>query len=112
MPLAVEDREGFYDPEPKYGNIFASGQAEDKAIRTKSTTARTFCEESAQLLEGFAAAVRELMLLHEEQLSAIIGGDPQACRFDILIHEANEKKQNAKYAYMRHSEIHGCPSLL
>jgi len=66
------------------------------------------CEQHARCLEDFGAAVRELLELHEQQWLAIIDGDEDSCRFDVLIHMANEKKQAAKYAYLRHVETHGC----
>ena len=66
------------------------------------------CEEHARCLESFGAAVRELLELHEQQWFAILDGDCDSCRFDILIHMANERKQSAKYAYLRHVETHGC----
>ena len=73
--------------------------------------ARSGCEEHNCLLEDYGASVRELLYLHEEQWSAIISGDDDCCRFDILIHVANERKQSAKYAYLRHVETHGCLEL-
>jgi len=66
------------------------------------------CEQHAQCLEDFGAAVREVLELHEQQWLAIIDGDDDSCRFDVLIHMANEKKQAAKYAYLHHVETHGC----
>jgi hypothetical protein len=52
--------------------------------------------------------VQDLMLLHESQFLAVVEDDQDAHRFDIPIHYANEKKQNAKYAYMSHLDEHGC----
>jgi hypothetical protein len=49
-----------------------------------------------------------LLLLHEQQFLAIVGGDLDSHRFDLLIHMANEKKQQVKYAYLQHVETHGC----
>jgi len=66
------------------------------------------CEEHARCLEKFGIAVRELLELHEQQWLAIIDGDSDSHRFDVLIHMANEKKQAAKYDYLRHVEAHGC----
>jgi hypothetical protein len=66
------------------------------------------CEQHAQYLEDFGAAVRDLLELHEQQWLAIIDGDDDSCRFDVLIHMANERKQAAKYAYLHHVETHGC----
>jgi hypothetical protein len=69
---------------------------------------RSGCGGHNSLLEEFGAAVRELLELHEQQWSAIVDGDNDCYRFDLLIHMANEKKQLAKYAYLRHVEAHGC----
>jgi len=67
-----------------------------------------YCEEAKRLLNAFGAAVRDLIAFHEQQFLAVVEGDLAANRFDLLIHEANEKKQAAKYAYMSHLERHGC----
>ena len=66
------------------------------------------CDEHKHLLEDFGTAVREILDLHEQQWGAIVDGDDDCYRFDVLIHMANEKKQSAKYAYLRHVEAHGC----
>jgi len=66
------------------------------------------CAEHDRLLIEFGAAVRELLDLHEQQFLAIVGGDSDSSRFDVLIHMANEKKQLAKYTYLRHVDAHGC----
>jgi hypothetical protein len=77
---------------------------EPKAARSSDL----FCKESRSLLDAFAEAVQELLLLHEQQFQAIVGADMESDRFDILIHMANERKHEAKYAYLRHLESHGC----
>jgi hypothetical protein len=66
------------------------------------------CEEHNYLLESFGAAVHEILKLHEAQFQAIVEGDDECYRFDVLIHMANENKQQAKYAYLRHVQEHGC----
>lgn len=66
------------------------------------------CQEHRRLLDEFGAAVQELLLLHEHQFLAIVQGDPECNRFDLLIHMAHERKLQAKYAYLRHVESHGC----
>ena len=72
------------------------------------STHKSGCEEHKRLLEDFGAAVREVLELHEHQWLAIIEEDDECYRFDVLIHMANEKKQAAKYCYLRHVEAHGC----
>jgi hypothetical protein len=66
------------------------------------------CETAKRLLDSFGEAVKAVLMLHEDQFLAIVAGDSNANRFDILIHEALEQKQNAKYAYLKHLETHGC----
>ena len=70
-----------------------------------------YCDESRRLLEEFGEAVQRLLILHEQQFLAIVDGDLECHRFDLLIHMANENKQQAKYAYMHHVETHGCSSI-
>ena len=69
------------------------------------------CEVHNGLLDEFGESVRQLLTLHEQQFLAIVDGDPECNRFDILIHMANEKKHLAKYAYLRHVEAHGCSNI-
>jgi hypothetical protein len=71
-------------------------------------TSLVFCQEAKQLLDAFGDTVRELMKLHEEQFQSIVGGDLDSTRFDDLIHMANERKHEAKYAYLHHLETHHC----
>jgi len=67
-----------------------------------------YCEEARRLLDVFGQTVQELVQLHELQFLAIVDGDPDCNRFDVLIHMANERKMAAKYDYIRHVEEHGC----
>lgn len=69
-----------------------------------------YCDAARRLLETFGEAVQAVVSLHEQQFHSIVDGDPDAGRFDLLIHEANERKQNAKYAYLNHLHRHGCSS--
>jgi hypothetical protein len=70
----------------------------------------SYCDTARQLLEAFGDAVQELTKLHEQQFQCVLAGDISANRFDLLIHEANERKQRAKYTYMAHLDVHGCAS--
>ena len=69
-----------------------------------------YCETAKLLLDDFGRAVQKVLALHEQQFLAIVEGDTTAGRFDLLIHEALEQKQNAKYAYLSHLDLHGCSS--
>ena len=78
---------------------------------TLTPTRRSGCEQHNRLVDVFGAAIRELIEMHEQQFLAIVDGDNDCHRFDLLIHMTNEKKQAAKYAYLRHVEEHGCSKL-
>jgi len=67
-----------------------------------------YCPESERLLEAFGETVQELTILNEQQFIAILNGEDDFTRFDLLIHMATEKKQQAKYEYLHHVEKHGC----
>jgi hypothetical protein len=75
---------------------------------TKTESNLTVCREQRRLLDAFGEAVQGLLLLHEQQFLAIVAGDLDSHRFDLLIHMANEAKQKVKYAYLEHVEAHGC----
>jgi hypothetical protein len=79
----------------------------EEASREKASR-KSGCEEHDRFLGEFGAAVRDILDLHEQQFQAIVQGDAESSRFDVLIHMANEKKQLAKYAYLRHVDTHGC----
>jgi hypothetical protein len=69
-----------------------------------------FCEEKQRLLDGFLKATREMCALHKQQMEAVIEGDTDFSRFDVLIHLAQERKDRAKYAWIAHVESHRCGS--
>ena len=81
---------------------------EDSPPKRQTDTPQIFCGEAKRLLDAFGVTIQALVKLHEQQFLAIVEGDSSANRFDLLIHDANEKKQNAKYAYLNHLELHGC----
>ena len=76
--------------------------------RPPATRSLVYCKESRSLLDAFGEAVQEVLALHEQQFVAIVSGDSDSDRFDLLIHMANERKHAAKYAYLHHLETHGC----
>lgn len=67
-----------------------------------------FCEARNRLLEEFLEAIRELTYLQNQQTQAVIEGDLDFTRFDVLLHLAQEKKETAKYAWIAHVEYHHC----
>lgn len=74
----------------------------------RTTGLELVCETERHLLDAFGECVRDLISLQQQQFRAIREGDSSANRFDFLIHLANERNLNAKYAYMLHCERHGC----
>jgi hypothetical protein len=67
-----------------------------------------FCEEKQQLTDRLLEAIHELTVLHSQQTQSVIDGDQDFPRFDMLLHLAQEKKDNAKYAWIEHVESHRC----
>ena len=68
-----------------------------------------YCEEGRRLLDALANAIHDLLLVHQEQFRALLQGEHlDTARFGLLIHEANQVKSAAKYAYVDHLEKHGC----
>jgi hypothetical protein len=67
-----------------------------------------FCAEKAKLMQQFLQTVHELTELHTQMTRAVIAHDPDFSRFDVLIHMATEKKEEAKYALIWHMELHHC----
>ena len=67
-----------------------------------------FCDENVRLLDDFLAAIRHMNELHTQQTRAVIEGDPEFPRFDLLLNLAQQRKDRAKYAWMSHVESHGC----
>jgi hypothetical protein len=67
-----------------------------------------FCLEKYRLLSEFVTAIRELNALLTEQTQAVIDGDPEFSRLDLLLHLAQEKKDQAKYRWITHVESHHC----
>jgi hypothetical protein len=56
-----------------------------------------FCEEKQRLTNRLLEAIHELTSLHSQQAQAVIDSDQDFPRFDMLLHLAPEKKDNAKY---------------
>ena len=65
------------------------------------------CDQCRRLLHDFYQAVREVTELHEQRSTAALDDDIHFRRFGLLIHTANEKKDLAKYAFLRHLGQHG-----
>jgi hypothetical protein len=70
-----------------------------------------YCAEAKRLLEALAESIHELVKLHVEQFQEVLVGEADSTRFDALIYSANERKHEAKYAYMHHLEARGARPL-
>jgi hypothetical protein len=81
-------------------------------IEQPMAASSVYCEEARRLLDALSDAIHELVLVHQHQFNALIQGDLDCSRFDLLIHHANQAKFAAKYAYLHHLEEHGCSTLL
>ena len=67
-----------------------------------------YCPVRVRLADEFLHAIRNLTRLHTQQSQAIIDGDTEFSRFDLLIHVALEAKEEAKYALISHIQSHNC----
>ena len=67
-----------------------------------------FCAEKNRLRNEFLKSIQKLNALHSQQTQAVIAGDPDFSRLDRSIRLAQQKKDDAKYAWMEHVEIHQC----
>jgi hypothetical protein len=82
-----------------------------KYASSQPAPSRCHCKESYQLLDEFLDAVHELNVLHTLQTRAVIRGERDFSRFDLLIYLAHERKDSVKYAWMAHIEKHHCEEL-
>jgi tRNA splicing endonuclease len=71
-----------------------------------------YCQQAKDLLDALTNAMREVITLHEDQFHAVLQGDDDSGRFDDLIHLANERQREAKYAYLQHLETHNCSRIM
>ncbi len=67
-----------------------------------------FCPEKNRLLDEFLKASQAMIALQNQQTQAVIQGDSDFARFDVLLHVAQDRKEMAKYAWIAHVESHGC----
>ena len=67
-----------------------------------------YCGEKKRLLDEFLQAIHEVVGLNGQQTRAVIEGDEDFTRFDLLMFMATRKKNAAKYALLNHIQDHGC----
>jgi hypothetical protein len=81
---------------------------ETRPLRRPELPEIAFCKEKHRLTETFLSAIRELLTLQSQQSQAVIDGDPDFERFELLLHIASGQKELAKYALMAHMDSHHC----
>ena len=74
----------------------------------KQTAQVAYCGERKRLLEEFLRAIHSVVALNDQQTQAVIDGDEDLTRFDLLISMAARNKNAAKYALLKHIKDHGC----
>jgi hypothetical protein len=80
------------------GEQQTEGRAESKSA---------FCAIRQKLFEAFWEATEQVTMLQDQQVAAVIrGGD--FTHFNDLICRARERKNQAKYAFLIHAEVHQC----
>ena len=67
-----------------------------------------FCGKRQRLLDAFWEAMQQLTMLRDQVVAVLISGDDDFAPFDLLIHIAQQKKNQAKDAFICHVEKHGC----
>ena len=75
---------------------------------TKQSAEVAYCEEHKRLLDEFLLCIQDVVSLNAQQTRAVIDGDEDFTRFDVLLAYAHQKKNAAKYALLGHIEEHGC----
>jgi len=76
----------------------------ERSERSKNSV----CSDAIRLLDLYSEAASQSLILQQAQFQAVVADDAESNRFDLLIHAANERKQNAKYLYLNHLHNHGC----
>ena len=61
-----------------------------------------FCEAKLRLLDDFLEAIRELNGIQSQQTQAVIDGDDDFARFDVLLHLVENP------CLLRVCKVHGC----
>jgi hypothetical protein len=84
-----------------------SGTAKERRERAQVPEI-AFCEEKQRLTDLLLEAIHELTSLHSRQTQTVIESNRDFPRFDVLLQLAQQKKDNAKYAWIEHVESHRC----
>jgi predicted transcriptional regulator len=97
---------------PSQAAYLQSGRKE-KAVdvngaRTMNLAHLAECQEQERLSADLAQAIRDLLEMQESQIAALKLGDQRIGRFDEEIAVALRVWKQARRAYMRDLEAHGC----
>lgn len=83
-------------------------KAKPDAVKSQPSLGAVFCAERLRLAEAFLDAARQVIAIQVRQMQAVKHGDSNFARFDRPLHEAQARKEVAKYAWMAHVESHNC----
>ena len=78
---------------------------------TVATPEVSFCARKAEYVQRFTEVIGRINEIHQGQLSAMLAGDLDFGRFDMLLHQARAEKEEIKYGWIGHAEAHGCGGL-
>jgi len=67
-----------------------------------------FCAEKQELLRRFVNSVQEIGRLQQIQMESLMRGEPEFDQLEVLLHEAGQRKDAAKYALLAHIDSHHC----
>jgi hypothetical protein len=80
----------------------------DERSGTLAVSGIPYCAERRKLLDALLEAIQQVTVVQEQQMLAVLQGDEDFARFDILLHVVQQGKELAKYRYIAHVEKHGC----
>ena len=91
-----------------FGMLTSLGASQPTKAQAAGKPKIGFCGEKHRLMHEFLDTIREITTVQNLQTKAVIEGDPDFARFDVLLHLAQERKDQAKYAWIAHVEFHHC----
>ena len=92
----------------KTNHSYGAYVSEQPAVKRVHIPEVGFCQEKKRLLDEFLKAIQQIIAIHNQQTRAVIDGDPDFYRYDVMLYLAQEEKERAKYAWISHVDAHGC----
>lgn len=66
------------------------------------------CPEKQRLSDAVVQASKIIVQLHEREVAALVNGSENIDGFDLELKEGRKRRDEAKAAYVIHTETHGC----